>query len=108
MQREVPMVSSQFIKWTPYTPQPPNHSCSPLLNDGRSENQIYIINSRMDKKQKEELYGKDYKTIGDHPNETYRLKLTEVLDNFDWAAIGIAACGVVLFIHLMLMYIGKV
>ena len=109
MQREVPMVSSQFIKWTPYTTTTQDHSCSPLLNDGRSNPQTYIINSRMDKKNiKEELYGKDYKTIGDHPNETYRLKLTEVLDNFDWAALGIAACGIVLFIHLMLMYIGKV
>ena len=54
---------------------------------------------------KEELYGKGYKTIGDHPNETYRLKLTEVLDGFDWAALGVAAVGIVVFIHLMIMYI---
>ena len=53
------------------------------------------------KKQKEELYGKGYKTIGDHPNETYRLKLTEVLDGFDWAAMGIAACGVVFLIVII-------
>ena len=58
----------------------------------------------MDKKQKEQLYSEDYKTInGDHPNETYtKLKLTEVLDNFDWAALGIAACGVVLFLHILI------
>ena len=105
MQREVPMVSSQFIKWTPYTTTTQDHSCSPLLNDGRSNPQTYIINSRMDKKNiKEELYGKDYKTIGDHPINAE----PKLLDNFDWAALGIAACGVVLFIHLMLMYIGKV
>ena len=59
----------------------------------------------MKQKEKDELYGKGYKTIGDHPNETYKLKLTEVLDGFDWAAVGVAAVGIVVFIHLMIMYI---
>ena len=48
---------------------------------------------------KEELYGKDYKTIGDHPIDANPIKL---LDNFDWAAVGIAACGVVLFLHILI------
>ena len=62
----------------------------------------------MKQKEKDELYGKGYKTIGDHPNETYtKLKLTEVLDGFDWAALGVAAVGIVVFIHLMIMYISK-
>ena len=62
----------------------------------------------MKQKEKDELYGKGYKTIGDHPNETYtKLKLTEVLDNFDWAALGVAAGGIVVFIHLMIMYISR-
>ena len=30
----------------------------------------------------------------------------KLLDNFDWAALGIAACGVVLFIHLIINYKG--
>ena len=55
-------------------------------------------------KEKDELYGKFYKTIGDHPIDA-NIKL---FYNFDWAAIGIAACGVVVFIHLVVMYIGKV
>ena len=29
-----------------------------------------------------------------------------LFDNFDWAALGIAACGVVLFIHLIINYRG--
>ena len=29
----------------------------------------------------------------------------KLLDNIDWAAIGIAACGVVLFIHLIINYL---
>ena len=29
-----------------------------------------------------------------------------LFDNFDWAALGIAACGVVLFIHLIINYGG--
>ena len=51
-------------------------------------------------KDKDELYGKDYKTIGDHPIDAD----PKLLDNFDWAALGIAACGVVLFIHLIINY----
>ena len=57
----------------------------------------------MKQKEKDELYGKDYKTIGDHPIDADPIKL---LDNFDWAALGIAACGVVLFIHLVINYGG--
>ena len=93
MQREVPMVSSQFIKWTPYTTTTQDHSCSPLLNDGRSNPQTYIINSRMDQKNKEELYGKDYKRIGDHPIQTF--------DGTDWVAIVIAIFAVIVFITLI-------
>tara|TARA_Y100000590_G_scaffold144738_1_gene166380 strand:+ start:222 stop:410 length:189 start_codon:yes stop_codon:yes gene_type:complete len=59
----------------------------------------------MDNKNKiEELYGKDYKTIGDNPIDA-KLKLTNILDTFDWAALGVAVCGIVLFIHLVFMYI---
>ena len=43
-------------------------------------------------------------TIGDYPvNAKPDIRL---LDRFDWAAIGVAACGVVLFIHLILNYKG--
>ena len=50
-------------------------------------------------KDKDELFGKDYKTVGDHPIDTKPdIKL---FDKFDWAAIGIAACGIVFFIHLL-------
>ena len=31
----------------------------------------------------------------------------KLLDNFDWAAVGVAAVGIVVFIHLMIMYISK-
>ena len=42
--------------------------------------------------------------IGDYPlNAKPDIRL---FDNFDWAALGIAACGVVLFIHLILNYMG--
>ena len=30
----------------------------------------------------------------------------KLLDNFDWAAVGIAACGVVLLIHLVIQLKG--
>ena len=52
----------------------------------------------MNKKQKEELYGKGYKTIGDHPIDAN----PKLLDNFDWAAIGIAACGIVFLINIIM------
>ena len=43
-------------------------------------------------------------TIGDYPvNAKPDIRL---FDNFDWAALGIAACGVVLFIHLIINYRG--
>ena len=29
----------------------------------------------------------------------------KLFDNFDWAAMGVAACGIVVFIHLVVMYI---
>jgi hypothetical protein len=29
-----------------------------------------------------------------------------LFDRFDWAALGIAACGIVLFIHLIINYKG--
>ena len=39
------------------------------------------------------------KTIGDYPLDAKPdIKL---LDNFDWAAIGIAACGVILLINIL-------
>ena len=56
----------------------------------------------MKQKEKDELYGKGYKTIGDHPIDAN----PKLLDNFDWAAIGIAVCGVVFFIHLAVHIIG--
>ena len=65
----------------------------------------------MENKQKKNI--KDIKTmyehkevIGDYPvNAKPDIRL---FDNFDWAALGIAACGIVVFIHLVVMYIGKV
>ena len=37
------------------------------------------------------------KTIGDHPIDAN----PKLLDNIDWAAIGIAVCGVILFLSLI-------
>ena len=31
----------------------------------------------------------------------------KLFDNFDWAAMGVAAVGIVVFIHLVVMYISK-
>ena len=53
----------------------------------------------MKQKEKEELFGKNYKQVGDYPLDAKpNIKL---FDNFDWAALGIAACGIVFFIHLL-------
>ena len=43
--------------------------------------------------------------IGDYPLNA-KPDIIRLFDNFDWAALGIAACGVVLFIHLILNYKG--
>ena len=60
------------------------------------------LNEKMDnKKQKEELYGKNYKQIGDYPLDA-RPNDPKLLDNFDWAALGIAACGIVLLINVIM------
>ena len=42
---------------------------------------------------KEELYGKDYKRIGDYPIQTF--------DGTDWVAIAIAIFAVIVFITLI-------
>ena len=39
------------------------------------------VNNKMDKKKK---------------------NIIKLLDRFDWAAIGVAACGIILFIHLVI------
>ena len=39
------------------------------------------VNNKMDKKKK---------------------NIIKLLDKFDWAAIGVAACGIILFIHLVI------
>ena len=32
-------------------------------------------------------------------------EIEKLFDNFDWAAMGVAAVGIVVFIHLVVMYI---
>ena len=56
----------------------------------------------MNKKQKEELYGKNYKQIGEYPLNASPYDSIKLLDNFDWAALGIAACGIVLLIYVIM------
>ena len=55
----------------------------------------------MDKKEKEKLYGKNYKTIGEYPLNASPYDSIKLFDNFDWAALGIAACGVVILIKVI-------
>ena len=55
----------------------------------------------MDKKEKKKLYGKNYKTIGEDPLDASPYDSIKLFDNFDWAALGIAACGVVLLIKVI-------
>ena len=50
---------------------------------------------------KEELYGKNYKQIGKYPLNTSPYDSIKLFDNFDWAALGIAACGVVILIKII-------
>ena len=66
----------------------------------------------MENKQKKNI--KDIKTmyehkevIGDYPVNAKPDRI-RLFDNFDWAAMGVAAVGIVVFIHLVVMYIGKV
>ena len=69
-----------------------------------SDLQPFIINSRMIK-HKENI--KDIKTmyehketIGDYPvNAKPDIRL---FDTFDWAAIGVAACGIVILINVIM------
>ena len=54
---------------------------------------------------------KDIKTMYEHKEVIVDYPLNakpdiRLFDNFDWAALGMAACGVVLFIHLILNYKG--
>ena len=51
---------------------------------------------------KEELYGKNYKQIGEYPLNASPYDNTKLLDNFDWVALGIAACGIVLLIKVII------
>ena len=67
------------------------HSYSPLLYDGLSNPQTYIINSTIMNIKK---------NINNNKEDDIKL-----FDNFDWAAMGVAACGIVVFIHLVVMYI---
>ena len=61
-----------------------------------------MINSKQEKNIKTMYEHKE--VIGDYPlNAKPDIRL---LDRFDWAAIGVAACGVVLFIHLIINYGG--
>ena len=50
------------------------------------------LNDKMDSKMKE------------HKEQFKRKEDIKLLDNFDWAAVGIAACSIVLFIHLIINY----
>ena len=54
----------------------------------------------MKHKEKDELYGKNYKQIGDYPLDAK--PDIRLFDNFDWAALGIAACGIVLLINVIM------
>ena len=54
----------------------------------------------MKHKEKDELYGKNYKKIGDYPLDAK--PDIRLFDNFDWAALGIAACGIVLLINVIM------
>ena len=39
-------------------------------------------------------------------NKKKKNNIIKLFDNFDWAAVGIAACGVVLLIHLVIQLKG--
>ena len=61
-----------------------------------------MINSKQEKNIKTMYEHKE--VIGDYPlNAKPDIRL---FDRFDWAALGIAACGIVLFIHLIINYRG--
>ena len=64
-----------------------------------------MINSKQKKNIKDIKTMYEHKeTIGDYPlNAKPDIRL---FDRFDWAAMGIAACGIVLFIHLIINYRG--
>ena len=49
-----------------------------LINDDKEK-----VNNKMDIKKKKK-------------------NIIKLLDKFDWAAIGVAACGIILFIHLVI------
>jgi hypothetical protein len=49
-----------------------------LINDDKEK-----VNNKMDIKKKKK-------------------NIIKLLDRFDWAAIGVAACGIILFIHLVI------
>ena len=38
----------------------------------------------------------------DTNNNKKKNNIIKLLDKFDWAAIGVAACGIILFIHLVI------
>ena len=42
----------------------------------------------------------------EHKEQFKRKEDIRLFDNFDWAALGIAAVGIVLFIHLIINYRG--
>ena len=52
------------------------------------------LNDKMDSKMKE------------HKEQFKRKEDIRLFDNFDWAALGIAAVGIVLFIHLIIQLKG--
>ena len=53
-----------------------------------------------DKKEKKRLYGKTINK-GEDPLNTSPYDSIKLFDNFDWAALGIAACGIVLLIKVI-------
>ena len=54
-----------------------------------------------DKKEKKRLYGKTINK-GEDPLNTSPYDSIKLFDNFDWVALGIAACGVVLLIKVII------
>ena len=80
------MVSSQF-------PQMDSTYTVKVYNSTAADLQSIIINSTIMNTNKK-------KNINNNKEDDIKL-----FDNFDWAAMGVAAVGIVVFIHLVVMYI---
>ena len=86
MQREVPMASTQY-------PHMDSTYTVKVYNSTAADLQSIIINSTIMNIKK---------NINNNKEDDIKL-----FDNFDWAAMGVAAVGIVVFIHLVVMYISR-